>query len=142
MAQSSFKEGRDLVTYVRQEALAHLAESSANIFGGTAVIKSVNTERKATGLFDSVIKKHEKIGGNRGLYQALRRGAVVMVPFLSLSMMVILGGFMVLRVLLLVDDAFGLIQLSSRALMPFGLLDGVWAQIQGPLAIFQRVVEA
>ncbi len=56
--------------------------------------------------------------------------------------MMVLAGSMALRGLFSVGDAVGLVQLSSRALFPFGSLGGIWAELQQNLAALDRVLEA
>ena len=125
-----------------QQTLAGISESATNIFGGVAVIKSLKAEDMMTSRFGLTIGEHQRVARRRGFYQALQAGAVMSVPFLGLGSMMVLAGSMALRGLFSVGDAVGLVQLSSRALFPFGSLGGIWAELQQNLAALDRVLEA
>ncbi len=125
-----------------QQTLAGISESATNIFGGVAVIKSLKAEDMMASRFGLTIGEHQRVARRRGFYQALQAGAVMSVPFLGLGSMMVLAGSMALRGLFSVGDAVGLVQLSSRALFPFGSLGGIWAGLQQNLAALDRVLEA
>lgn len=125
-----------------QRTLAGVSESATNLLGGVAVIKSLRAEDKMASRFKMAVDQHQEAARRRGFYMALQSGAVMSVPYIGLGIMMILAGAMSLRGLFAAGDAIGLVQLSSRALFPFGSLGGIWAELQQNLAALDRVLEA
>jgi ABC-type multidrug transport system fused ATPase/permease subunit len=125
-----------------QSLLGRMSAFASSLFGGFAVVKSLQVEDTLQAKFSVVADEHFEEGMRRANYLAVQTAATSSVPWVAFACMIGVSGLLVVRGRISPGDAVGLVQLGTRSLFPVAGIGSTWAYLQQHLASVDRVREA
>jgi ABC-type multidrug transport system fused ATPase/permease subunit len=125
-----------------QEFLARVTESATNILSGVPVVKSLDAEKTVASRFRVVTEKQRAAGQRRATITARQSATTTLVPWISMTLALVITGLRTLNGLLTIGDTMGLLHLISHCIFPFASLGGAVSAMQQSLAAVDRVQSA